>query len=87
MNFFVIRVIFAEKSVAALLWNADIVASNAVRQWLADGGGKPRAFMLCEKQHKWICSYGRPHGAETGFCPLEIWSKNQKFLENLKTAV
>jgi len=24
---------------------------------------------------------------KTGVCPIEIWSKNQKRLENLKTAV
>jgi len=32
-------------------------------------------------------SHGRPQGGETGICrPLEIRTKSQKFLENLKSA-
>ena len=71
----------------ALLLNADIVAGNAARQWLAGDSGKPRIFMLFEKKYKWICNHGRPQRGKTGVCPLEIWSKNSKHLENLKTAV
>jgi len=31
-------------------------------------------------------SHGRPQGGETPFPPMEIWTKSQKFLENLKSA-
>jgi len=48
-------VLFAEKPVAALLLNADILVGNVARQ-----DREKRAFSPL----------------------LEIWSKNQKFLEN-----
>jgi len=60
------RVVFAEKPVAALLLNADIVAGNAARQWLAGDSGKPRIFMLFEKKHNWIRGHGRPQGGVMG---------------------
>jgi len=63
------RVIFVEKPVAALLLNANIVAGNAARQWLAGDSSKPRICARCEKQGT----------RENGCLPLEIWSKNQKF--------
>ena len=37
------------------LLNAHILARNAARQWHADGG-KPCAFILCEKKHEWVYS-------------------------------
>jgi len=47
VNFFVNLVIFAEKPVTALLFNADIVAVNAARQWLAaDSGRKSQTIFL-----------------------------------------
>jgi len=35
------------------LLNADILASNAARQWHADSG-KPRTCILCKKKHEWV---------------------------------
>jgi len=78
--------IFAEKPVAALLLNADVVVGDAARQWLSADSDKSRIFTLREKKHKWICSYVR-RGENGRLPPLEIWSWNQIFLENLKTAV
>jgi len=37
------------------LLNADVLASNAARQWHADSR-KPRTFILCEKKHEWVYS-------------------------------
>jgi len=37
------------------LLNVHILADNAARQWHADRG-KPRTFILCEKEHEWVCS-------------------------------
>ena len=70
MNFFCESSDFVEKPVAALLLNADTVAGNAARQWLAGNSGKPaRIFMLCEKKHKWICNHGRPQTGKTDVSP------------------
>jgi len=41
--------IFADKPAAALLLNADIVAGNAARQWLAADSGKPRILILVKR--------------------------------------
>ena len=49
MNFFVNMEIFADKPAAALLLNADIVAGNAARQWLAADSGKPRILILVKR--------------------------------------
>jgi len=35
--------------------NVHILAGNAARQWHADSG-KPRTFILYEKNHEWVCS-------------------------------
>jgi len=37
------------------LLNVHILAGNAARQWHADSG-KPRTFILCEKNHEWVYS-------------------------------
>ena len=76
-NFFVNRVIFVEKPVAALLLNADIVAGNAARQWLAGDSSKPRIFARCEKQGT----------RENGCLPPRNLVQEPKNLENLKKAV
>jgi len=55
---------FVEKPVAAVLLNADIVAGNAARQWLAGDSGKPRIsccvkISISESVTMCVCKEGK----------------------------
>jgi len=57
--------------------------TNFVDLLRSETGANIWAERLPAEHHCW---HGSPQGGKTGICPLEIAIKNQKFIENLKSA-